>query len=482
MRYKNILLVNPFYKNARVRVVFSAGLGYIAENLKVAGFEYDVLDMSLGYSYRHLKQKINRCKPDLVGISMMTHRYKNTYALIKTIKKDFPGIDIVVGGPHISLFREEVLKDCPQIDFGVVLEGEESIVQLCQGNQINSISGLIFRREGKIIYNGDRSVIKNLDEIPFPRYEKFELNKSINKNINALPIVSSRGCPGACSYCPVKRSIGTTFRTRTPQNIISELNYWYQIGYRRFSFADDNFTLIRERVYGLCQLIKERKFQNLKLSCDNGIRADTVDKDLLLLMKEAGFYRIAFGVEAGNNKILKYLNKQEDIEIIKKSIADACALGFEVDLFFLVGSPGETKDDLEDSFRIALTYPIKTAYFYNIIPFPETELFKWILKNGKFLKQPKEYLNRYPILDNEPVFQTPQLSGQERKKQLKRAFGVMHLTMRNAWANKLSNLGILGKVLAFIYASKFMQGTVIKNRFARKLVYKLGSVFLYALK
>lgn len=473
MHYKKIFLINPPYPGSRVKVVFCAGLGYVAETLKASGFEYNILDMSLGYTYRHLKKMIDRFKPDLIGISMMTYRYNDTYKIIKKLKEDYPFINIVVGGPHVSLFREKVFYDCPQVDYGVVLEGEGVLVDLCRGLEPDSIKGLIFKRGDKVIYNGERPFVKDLDTIPFPRYERFELGRSINKQINSLPIVSSRGCPYECIYCPVKCSIGEVFRARSPENILEELRYWYKRGYRRFSFGDDNFSLIKERIYKLCELLKESKLKDLRLSCDNGIRADRVDRDLLHIMKDAGFYRIAIGVEGGNNKILKTLKKNEDIETVKRVIKDACDLGYEVDLFFLVGSPGEQWSDLEDSVNIALGYPISTSYFYNLIPFPNTELFSWIEKNGRFMESPEDYLNNYPILDNHPVFETPQMPRKIRKKALRYAFSITRITMRRTWTRRLCRFGILGKISSIIYTTRLVQDFLLRSKLFRGLMYKM---------
>jgi radical SAM superfamily enzyme YgiQ (UPF0313 family) len=248
MRYERILLVNPPYTGSRVRTVFCAGLGYIAESLKSSGFAYAVLDMSIGYTYKDLKSKIEKFHPHVIGISMMTYRYKNTYELIKHIKKDHPDIPVVAGGPHVSLFREKVLEDCPQIDYGVVMEGEQTLVNLCERGLPDTIPGLMFHKEGNVVCNGDPPLIKELDDLPFPEYERFELEKSINKEINALPIVSSRGCPFDCVYCPVQCSIGGIFRARSPENIMQEIMYWYEKGFRRFSFDDDNFMLLNRKV------------------------------------------------------------------------------------------------------------------------------------------------------------------------------------------------------------------------------------------
>jgi len=473
-RYKKVLLVNPPYRGSRVRVVFCAGLGYIAEALETAGIEYDLIDMSPGLSFADLATKIQSFQPDVLGISVMTYRYKDTYQLLATIKAHFPQLAIIVGGAHISLLREKVLQDCPAIDYGVVLEGEDSLVELCQGAP-EEVKGIFVRQaDGGIRFTGERPFQENLDSRPFPKYRKFDLAAAFNKELNALPIVSSRGCPFHCSYCPVQFAVGRCFRARSPQHILEEIRYWYQQGFRRFSFADDNFTLIRERVDQLCDAILASEMRDLLLSCDNGIRADRVDRELLAKMRRAGFYRIAFGVEAGTDKVLKRLHKNETIATITARIEEACSLGYEVDLFFLVGAPEETWEDLEASFRIALKYPIGVAYFYNIIPFPRTELFTWIEANGKFLANPDDYLNDYPILDNQPLFETVDMPYRIRKKALAKAFAITRQTMRRSWERRLSHLGVWAKVLAYVYTASFTQNVILRSRITRHLVYKLS--------
>lgn len=470
-------MVNPPYSGSRARVVFSAGLGYIAEALKSEGFEYDVLDMSLGYAYKHLRMRIEQFKPELVGVSMMSYRYKDTYGILAKVKKDFPGIGIVAGNAHISLLRQEALAECPHIDFGIVLEGEGAIVDLCKGKAIESIKGLIYRDSGgAVVYNGDRPFIQDLDSLPFPKYEKFELGRSINKTVNTLSIVSSRGCPFECSYCIVDRVVGTSYRVRSPQNIMDELAYWYEKGYRRFNFGDDNFTLIKERVYSLCELIVKSRMKDLRLSCDNGIRADRADRDLLKYMREAGFYRFAIGVESGNNSVLRNLKKKEDIETIKRVIRDAVDLGYEVALFLVVGSPGETWNELKDSFRIALDYPIDMAHFSNIVPYPHTELFRWVEKHGRFLRAPKDYLNDCPVLDNDPVFETSDMPLEERRKALREAFAIMRKSICRSAEKKLAHLGFMGKIIAFIYASKLIQDVIIRRKIFSKILYRFSDL------
>jgi len=470
--------VTPLYKGSRVRSVFCAGLGYIAQSLEDEGFEYDILNLSSGGTYAEFQKKMTAFNPDIIGLSVMTYRYKDTYGFIRTIKNDYPRVAVLAGGPHISLFREQVFRDCRSLDYGAVMGGERTIVELCRGDELGSIKGIMFKDGQDVRFTGERPWEENLDDIPFPRYHKFEMEKVFNKEINALPIVSSRGCPFACSYCPVKFAIGTRFRARSPENIIKEISYWYDRGYRRFSFADDNFTLMEKRVYELCELIKQHKMNDLLLSCDNGIRADRVDRELLKLMKEVGFYRIAFGVEAGNDKVLKNLNKSEDISTITTRIQEACDLGYEVDLFFLVGSPGETLEDLKDSFRLAMDYPVGAAYFYNIIPFPNTALFEWIKEHGRFIIEPEDYLNFYPILDNIPVFETPQMPYRVRKKALRMAFAVSRKTQCRSWKKRLARLGPLAGAAAYVYTSRVMQDVILRVPFLRALVYRLADLLI----
>ena len=166
-------------------------------------------------------------------------------------------------------------------------------------------------------------------------------------------MASSRGCPYKCIFCSVKAVAGGKLRVRSPENVIDEIEYWYQKGYRKFNFVDDNFTFYRDRVYKICDEIQRRGLKNLKFTCAGGIRADTVDHKLLARMKEVGFYYNAFGVEGGNDKVLKSIKKGEKMEQIRSAIKDACDLGYEVMLFFLVGSPGETWKDIEDSVAVA---------------------------------------------------------------------------------------------------------------------------------
>ncbi len=461
MRFSKILLIKPFYHSSHYNNRFlPTGLAYVSEALIKANIENKVFDLGLGYKLCDLKKEIDGFQPQLIGISMMSFAYKYTYEMIDFIKKSYPHISVVVGGPHLSTLREKVLEECQAIDFGITLEGEETIVELCCENKLLSeIKGLMFRDSyEKIIYNGDREFIGDLDKNGFPYCSKVQMDKyplSIN-------VLTSRGCPYQCIYCPVHLTIGKKFRIRSHKSVVDEFRYWYEKGYRAFGIVDDNFSLVRKRVLDICKEIEKQGLTGLELSCGNGLRADKVDRELLARMKEVGFNSIAFGVEGGNDKVLEALNKSEKIETVDKAIKDACDLDYMVTLFFLLGSPGETKADIGDSLRLATKYPVYDVRFYNLIPFQNTKLFEWVMNKKYLRKDPMQFIGGASHWVNDPIFETPELSIKDRRKLLKltnkkvqrHTFPVKRRFNMDATINRFVNTGMpkwIALYLSWIY-------------------------------
>jgi len=465
MRYKKILFcIPPITENLRNPFT---GIGYLSTYLLNCGISNDLIDMNLGYNLSDLFKKIKSYNPDLIGIFLMTHNYNNSYKIVNNITKKF-NLPIVLGGPHVSTLRSEVLEQC-LADFAIKLEGEYTLKELMMGGKLENIDGLIYRNGYKIIENKDRRFIENLDEIPFPTYDKFELDKYKG---NSIPIISSRGCPYNCIFCPVEAAIGRQFRCRSPESIIAEIDYWYSKGYRVFEFMDDNFNLIRSRVIKICKLIKERNYGNIILNCPNGIRADTVDREILQLMKDVGFKSIAFGVESGNNKILKNLKKGETIEAIENAIEGACDVGLDVTLFFVIGSPGETKADIEDSIRLAQKYPIADVFFYSMIPYPKTELYDWVNKNNYFVKNPNAYLSDASANQSDVFFATPEFPVEDRKKMLEYSKVIKNNILKKSIARRSFKNRFLGKIVAEISCTNFAKKHILNQKIFWKLYNK----------
>ncbi|MFQ5583343.1 MAG: B12-binding domain-containing radical SAM protein [Calditrichia bacterium] len=282
--------------------------------------------------------------------------------------------------------------------------------------------------------------------------------------------MTSRGCPYRCIYCPVGLTSGKKMRLRSARNIYREIEYWYSQGYRSMDLWDDNFTISSKRVHEFCDMLLAGKMKDLCLNVPNGIRADCVDRELLKKMKASGFRKIAFGVEGGNDKILRRLKKGERMESIEKAIKNACEIGFDVVLFFIIGTPGESWEDIEDSFRLAGKYPVAAANFYNLIPFPKTELFEWVNANGYLLMSPEKYLSSASQFANEPCFQTPELSASDRKKAFVQANRISKKVKAEWVKRKFSKSGLLSVFLSIIYTNETFNRLLFRKRGVYKFI------------
>jgi len=273
--------------------------------------------------------------------------------------------------------------------------------------------------------------------------------------------------------------MSTKFRARSAANVADEIEYWYSRGIKQFVVDDDNFTLVKERVYDICDEIERRELKGLFIRCSNGIRADRVDRDLLTRMKEVGVKEVGFGADGGNNRVLlDIVQKGETIETIEQAIQDAIDVGLEVRLFIIVGHPGETLSDIEDSFALAQRYPLIRLHLNNPVPYPGTELFEWVRSHDCFLTSPEEYLNNVTDSDNEPIFKTPELPADVRRQILARARKIESSVWQKAARRMFENLPIIRTIAGWLFASQFGRWLFFKNTFTRSLInrirYRIG--------
>ena len=258
---------------------------------------------------------------------------------------------------------------------------------------------------------------------------------------------------------------------------MEEIDYWYARGYRQVSMLDDNFSVERDHAIAVCKSIQARGHTGLELNCNNGIRADRVDPEMLAEMYAAGFRYFAFGVEGGNDRVLEIMKKGETLADIERAVQMAIDVGIKVTLFFIVGNPGETARDVEDTKRLALKYPVFDARFYNMIPFPGSELYDWVKENGYFIKDPKTYLNHSSQWDFDPVFETPEFSAAERRRCLHEVRKVRKIVRYRAMKRELARrLGLLAAPIAKVYVNDLFQDLLMKNAFLRR---NLKRVYMY---
>lgn len=260
----------------------NTGLGYLCASIKEEKKVFDFNNNSKNIDDR--LEEIS--KYDIIGFSLKSFNVSDAAQFSKKIKT--PNNVLIAGGVHISIDGQNFLKDHPLFDFAVSSEGEYVINELISyfkngQPSIEKIPGVLYRKDGKIMFAMAPQRVSDLKSIPFPDYKVFD---SIEGRISNYPLVTSRGCPYSCTYCCVKEVIGRKWYANSPERIIEELEHAVkEYSITRFNIQDDNFTLDLGRAKKFCTLLLETKL-NLVWSCPNGIRADRVDRELLELMKK----------------------------------------------------------------------------------------------------------------------------------------------------------------------------------------------------
>lgn len=343
--------------------------------------------------FAYLKEE----RPDFVGFSTTTSSFLDGIRLAKKTKEILPTVRVVFGGVHISALRDQLLRDFPCIDYGVVGEGEETLRELLEadGEDMRNIEGLIFRNREEIIFNGFRAKLLDMDTLPFPAYEKLlGFPGSYRLPIFSYPkapnttVITSRGCPYTCSYCD--RSVyRRSYRYNSPEYMVDYLTHLQQrFKIRHVNIYDDTFTLKRERVLAFCELkIKS----GIKMTFNCAARTEQLDYEMLTTMKKAGCWMISLGIETGDPELLKrhrsYLpgrdmadplaNIREMIGLIKKA-------GIRVKGLFMLGLPGETEESIRTSMDYVFSLPLDEFNLSKLTPFPGAPMYGDICEHGAF--------------------------------------------------------------------------------------------------
>ncbi len=447
------------------------GVACLVSFLKEKGIQISIFDEGIEESGLKLIQKIDNFKPDLIGISIFSYSYGFAKNLLKIIKSrcDIP---VVAGGPHVSAIRSEIMENA-YIDFAIKDEGEYPLLMLIEGMGniscgFDRINGLIWRKGKEVFENPDAPYIENLDALPFPDYEAFNIKRYPCYKGKTLPLITSRGCPFGCNYCSVRLSMGQRFRARSAENVFAEIQRLYGQGWRSFDINDDCFSLDKQRAEKICDLIIQDKL-DIRFQLYNGIRADTVNPNLLRKMKRAGCYFISYGCEAGNNRILKLINKGITLEQVRDAVKWTNEAGIHNSVNFIIGHKEETQKDALDTINFAASLPTDFVNFYNLLPYPGTESFEWARKHAKFLVPLDTFLENISYRDNKPIFETNEFTRGQRERIVSLGFDL--------YRKKILNFR-LGKILGtFVYwITKFNFINKLATRFA--LTNPLGK-FIY---
>jgi len=457
-----VLLINPPFsleeRYGKDMKYFGAlseplALAYLAANLELYKYPVKILDCpALDMRIEDIIQELRKENYDLVGLTMLTPMYSVVKQMASAIKQAFPQIKIMVGGAHATALPKETLEDIEFIDYICVGEGENTIVELAQAleekKEINQIAGLAYREKDKIILTQLREFEKNLDKFPPPArhllpMEKYKSTASTvqGKSFCATLIVA-RGCPFNCTYC--SHPFGRTFRHHSVERIIQEIeSLMRDYNVSEFNVEADTLTADRDFILSLCREIVEKGLsKKIRWTCAN--RMDTVDEELLKIMKQAGCWQISYGVESGVQRLLDLINKREKLEDMEKVFALTKKIGITIRGFFMLGLPTETYQESLQTIKFAKKLDPLWAQFTITVPYPGTPMFNDLKEKGEIRSFNWDHYNTWGGWTEKEVAYLPQgRSLEELKATQKKAVTFFYLRPKvifrfirtiNSWA------------------------------------------------
>ncbi len=389
-----------------------------------------------GTDLKSLQKAISRFKPDVIGVTwIFSVQNRPVIETIDFIKKNNKDIPIIVGGSHPSANPIQVMEQVPNIDIVVFGEGEITLKELLDKRleRLETINGVVYRKENQIIQNPSREFIKNIDDIPLPArdlapyrnyskqifyaslislFKKAGINPRQQRNLaflsSSIPllyelycvfynkihkekqlpfgdIMMSRGCPNNCVFCAVHTIWKPTWRPHSLERVLEEIDYLVsKQGIRRIFIADDNFNISKENIIQICQAIVARKYN---ITFQTGPYLPTLDDEILEWLKKAGVRSMRLSIESGNQEVLdKIIRKRIDLSKVPSVVKSAQRIGFNVEGAFILGLPGETIETMNDTVNFIKRVGFDGAKLSIYQPFPNTDAYEICRKKGYLTK------------------------------------------------------------------------------------------------
>lgn len=438
-----VLLIQPPYDlqpDDERQALPPLGLAYIAAVLERGGHDVRIIDcVAEGFQRltalpdghrRHglcgddLARAIAESEPRVVGVScLFSAQAPAAHEVCRLVKQTVAGASTVMGGAHPSAVPQDTLRD-PNVDVVVLGEGEHTMLRLVDALERGEFppantDGLAFRCGDELRSHPLTQRLHELDTLPLPArhllpmqsYFKYRApHGSVVKRHPCTNMITSRGCPAKCCFCSIHNVWGRRFRYHSAARVIAEIETLVaDYGVREIQFEDDNLTLRRRRIQDICRLIVERGI-DITWSTPNGVAAYALDEETLALMRAAGCHHITLGVESGSEHTLReIIGKPVQLERVPPIVRACRRLGMGVSAFFVLGFPGETRPQMQQTIDFALSLDVDTANFFIATPYPGTRLYTQCVAEG-LIETPVDY-SRLRI--GQPLINTAEWSAQE---------------------------------------------------------------------
>lgn len=390
------------------------GLQCIAAYLEAFGFDSELFDTTFS-SFEALRARLLEQKPDLLGIYTNLMTKVNVLRIMRWVKEEptLAHCKILLGGPEVRHHHLKFLEH--GADFVALGEGEETILELARylsGNAefpLSQITGLIYKSsEGEIIHTGERPLVKNLDELPFPARHKidypayFDVWKE-HHGYSMISINTMRGCPYGCKWCS-RAVYGESYRRRSPAKVVEEIRQLCEnYAFDKIWFVDDVFTINHRWLREFARLVLE---SGRIIPYEVITRADRMNTEVVELLKASGCFRVWIGAESGSQTVLDAMNRMVKIEKVKEAIYLAQGAGIEAGTFIMLGYPGETEKDIlatvdylkdanPDQFTLTVAYPIKGTPFYEEVEDHFIEELPWETTTDRDIDFKRPYTRKY---------------------------------------------------------------------------------------
>lgn len=387
------------------------GILYISAYLNEHGIGNKIFDTTFS-SKQELKNFLTDEIPDIIAIYVNLMTKLNVLEIIRFIKTtdSLRNVKVILGGPEVRYNASDLLEH--GADFVVIGEGEETTLELIKkiiqnsDTDFNEINGISFKNnEGRIIFNAERTLISDINTLPYPNRKGIDIIKyqdawKKHHGQNAISVSTMRGCPYTCKWCS-RAVYGLTYRRRSPEKVVEELQKIKEdYDPDTIWFVDDVFTISHKWLSAFNEALKKN---NLKIKFECITRADRMNEDVIKTLKESGCFRVWIGAESGSQRIIDAMDRRVKVEQVREMINLSRKYGIEAGTFIMIGYPGETEKDIEETinhlkksnpnhFTITVAYPIKGTEFFQEIETSQVNAFEW----EKNTDRDRDFVRTYP--------------------------------------------------------------------------------------